>query len=100
MRSGNRLMTGSDWKKRCEATLLSLATVVQQWSSARAERKRLTHTMFKVRKKLEEVHALQGMPEGKPRVDALWCLQTALEMTFMDTAAIGKKAAKKEGLVL
>lgn len=108
----NQLMQKSDWKKRCEAALLTIATLTVKWSGEKAERKRLTHTMFKLRHKLEQAYDLLNSPldatsearairQLELRAEALLSLMNeALELTQLQTAGIGKKEAKREGLVI
>lgn len=93
-------MQKSDWKQRCEAALLVNATLTMQWSSACAERKRVTHVMFKVRQKLEELKSTLegGGDEDYMYEQAFRLIDDALELTQLRSANVGKKAAKKEGL--
>lgn len=103
----NQLMQHSDWKKRCEAALLTVATLTVKWSGEKAERKRLTHAMFKVRHCLEQIESVlddQRLSEGQLDEDQAGVIRRlmldARDITKLNTAGIGKKAAKKEGLTI
>lgn len=91
----NQAMQNSDWKQRCEAALLTIATLTVKWSGERAERKRLTHAMFKVDSALDMARVCL---EGHDRETALVHLYEAIGRCSFNSAGVGKKAAKREGL--
>lgn len=60
---GTRHEAKTLWFERWKAAVMSVKAVAEQYSSATAERKRVTYTLFKVREKLEELDVELGSSE-------------------------------------